>query len=104
LVDATYEPVNTPGISNLERDDIIQRDYPLLRADLANLLPERSTPLVLIKKNVCQILEPKLHKDGFNVLNRGNSVYFPSNGRQPDFHRQFRTILKSSGITIYGQN
>jgi hypothetical protein len=44
LVDATYEPVNTPGISNRDRDDIIQRDYPLLRADLEGLLFDRSTP------------------------------------------------------------
>jgi hypothetical protein len=48
---------------------IIIRDYPLLRDDLASLLSDQSVPLVLIKKNVCRILQPKLVEDGFNVLN-----------------------------------
>jgi hypothetical protein len=30
--------------------------------------------------------------DGFNVLNNGRVVYFPSHGRQRDFDRQFREI------------
>jgi hypothetical protein len=50
-------------------------------------------PLVLIKANVCKLLEPKLNEDGFNVLNKGRIVYFPANGRQRDFDRQFREIL-----------
>ncbi|MGA8294045.1 MAG: hypothetical protein WB820_16445, partial [Rhodoplanes sp.] len=54
---------------------VIERDYPLLRADLATLTPDRSSPLILIKKNVCQILEPKLVQDGFNVLNDGRVIY-----------------------------
>jgi hypothetical protein len=38
--------------------------YPLLRDDLASLTPDRSIPVVLIKANVCRILEPLLSKDG----------------------------------------
>jgi hypothetical protein len=94
LVDATYEPVNKPGS---RRDKVIERDYPLLRTDLVNLMSDRSVPLVLIKENVCRILEPKLRDDGFNVLNCGRVVYFPATGRQSDFHRQFRTVLESAG-------
>ena len=62
LVDATYEPVNK--LSRLGRDRVIERDYPLLRDDLEGLSPDRSTPLVLIKANVCRTLAPKLEQDG----------------------------------------
>jgi hypothetical protein len=54
--------------------------------------------LVLIKANICRILEPKLREDGFKVLNRGGVIYFPAAGRQPNFHQQFGAILvKLSG-------
>jgi hypothetical protein len=66
LVDATYEPVNKAHSSSRYR--VIERDYPLLRDDLATLMANRSIPIVLIKENVCRILRPKLVRDGFNVL------------------------------------
>jgi hypothetical protein len=94
LVDATYEPVNARNGS--DRDDVIARDYPLLRDDLDGLSPDRSAPLVLIKANVCRLLESRLVNDRYNVLNRGRVVYFPSSGRQTEFHQQFRSILKSA--------
>jgi len=93
LVDATYEPVDK--VTRSRRDRIIDRDYPLLREDLAALMSDRSTPLILIKENVCRILEPKLAHDKFNVLNRGRVIYFPASGRQSDFFRQFGAILES---------
>jgi hypothetical protein len=92
LVDATYEPVNGPASG---RDTVIERDYALLRKDLAALTPDRSTPLILIKSNVRRILEPKLVAEGFNVLNRGQAVYFPSHSWQPMFHKQFSEIRGS---------
>jgi hypothetical protein len=93
LVDATYEPVNArdkPG-----RDLVIVRDYQELCGDLKRLLATRwnGVPLALIKANVCKLLEPKLKEDRFNVLNKGRIVYFPSNGRQRDFDRQFHEIV-----------
>jgi hypothetical protein len=96
LVDATYEPVN--ALTNEQRDMVIARDYRLLRDDLAALIVDRSTPLVLIKANVCRILEPMLTQDGYNVLNSGRVIYFPSSGRQNDFRHQFGAILKSAGL------
>jgi hypothetical protein len=63
--------------------------------DLASLLPDRSAPLILIKENVCRLLEARLREDGFNVLNSGRVIYFPSHGRQKDFHRQFAAVLES---------
>ncbi len=99
LVDATYKQVDKLAKDDaLDRDEIILRDYPLLVHDLTRLTRNRSTPLVLIKANVCRALEPKLRSDGFNVINNGSPIYFPSNGRQPDFERQFAATLMSAGI------
>jgi hypothetical protein len=91
LVDATYEPVNK--LTDAGRNGIIQRDYGLLREDLTTLMPDRRTPLTLIKTNVCRILEPKLVADGFNVLNRGRAIPFPSSGQQNAFSRIFATVV-----------
>ena len=88
LVDATYQPVNALDASG--RDAAIVRDYPLPRDDLRALAPER---VVLIKANVCLLLESKLIADGFHVINAGRAIYFPSHGRQRDFHRQFADIV-----------
>jgi hypothetical protein len=63
---------------------MVIRDYHLLRDDLAALLPDRSIPIALVKENVCRLLERRLMEDGFNVLNHGRVVYFPSTGRQKD--------------------
>jgi len=93
LVDATYEPVNVQGI---DRDGLIIRDYELLRDDLAAMLQDRSVPVVLMKANVCRLLEPRLIQDGFNVLNRGRTVYFPSTGNQKKFQHQFGEIINDA--------
>jgi hypothetical protein len=98
LVDATYEPVDRETDS--VRDAIIKRDYELFCCDLRSLTPDRSARLVLIKKNVCQILEPMLHRDKFKVLNRGTVIPFPSNGWQnprtdgrKSFSEQFAAVV-----------
>jgi hypothetical protein len=96
LIDATYEPVNT--YKKWERDAAIGRDYPLLRDELVGLSPSRSIPIILIKENVCRVLEPKLLTDGFSVINRGNVVYFPSHSRQRQFHEKFGRILRFHGM------
>jgi len=94
LVDATYEPVNSYG--SKQRDAVISRDYEQLREDLFCLSPERTAPIILIKANVCRLLEPRLIADGFNVLNCGRPVYFPSTGQQGKFREQFGAILRPS--------
>jgi hypothetical protein len=84
-------------LDDRDADRVIIRDYHLLRDNLAALLPDRWSPIILMKANVCRLLEPKLAEDGFNnVLNHGRVVYFPNNGRQKDFQRQFSAILKSA--------
>jgi hypothetical protein len=95
LVDATYVPVDKLAKdAGHDRDDVIVRDYPLLCEDLASLTPDRSsTPIVLIKSNVCRILGPLLTRDGFQVLNNGNAIYFPSHGNQTKFKSQFAAVV-----------
>jgi hypothetical protein len=93
LVDATYEHVDRlTKESELDRDEVIVRDYEFLVADLERLMAGRSVPVILIKANVCRVLEPLLSDRGFKVLNAGASVYFPSNGRQTDFKKQFSVV------------
>ena len=91
--DATYEPVK--ALTERERNKVIKRDYDELCGDLKRLLGTcwRKVPLVLIKANVCRLLDKRLKGDGFNVLNEGRLVYFPSHGHQPHFDRQFREIV-----------
>jgi hypothetical protein len=96
LIDATYEPVNT--LSRSSRNRVINRDYELLRDDLATLMPNRQSPIVLMKANVCRKLESGLAKDGFNVLNAGRILCFPSTGWQKKFQQEFSAVLKSAGL------
>lgn len=91
LIDATYQPVD----KRKDRNDIIERDYFKLRHDRSSLLQDRSTPVILIKANVCQILGRKLLKDGFNVLNNDNDpVPFPSHSHQIRFGKMFGALLR----------
>ncbi len=96
LVDATYQPVNL--LSARDRDRVILEDYPQLVADLRRLAAANGAPLVLIKANVCTLLEDRLLGDGLTVLNEGRKVYFPSTGNQTKFHEQFQVILAGTGL------
>ncbi len=94
LVDATYRPVN----NDKRRDFVVGRDYSEFCSDLKRLLSSRwnEIPLVLIKANVCRLLEPELKADGFKVLNKGCMVPFPSHGHQNNFAVKFREIVGPS--------
>jgi hypothetical protein len=103
LVDATYKPINKRSDAKRsmpisKRNEVINQDYDKLRSDLDSLISNRSTPLILLKANVCRTLQPRLVEDGFNVLNRERAVYFPSNSRQKEFHKQFGEIVKAVRI------
>jgi hypothetical protein len=93
LIDATYDQID--GRSENERKRVILRDYGILCDDLTQLLGVRwrDVPLILIKKNVCEILSPMLKETGFNVLNKGCTIPFPSTGNQRRFCEKFREIL-----------
>jgi hypothetical protein len=92
LVDATYQPVN--ALDAAGRDAVIVRDYPLLREDLKALAPER---VVLIKKNVCVLLEPRLVADGFRVINEGRAIFPAMAGRATSIDNSRRSRCPSDG-------
>ena len=93
LVDATYVPVNK-SFSPKERDAKILENYPLLLKDLNNLLPNKTTRILLIKANVCRLLDARLQSDGYNVINQGKIVPFPAFGNQGKFRKVVTELLK----------
>jgi len=53
------------------------------------------TKLILVKANVCRLLDSKLTGAGFTVLNHGKSIPFPSTGPQRKFRDAVRLVLGS---------
>ena len=96
LIDATYKPVNHAHLSKRARNQLILDDFPLLLEDLRHHM-QSATQLVLVKANVCELLEPMLAGNGFTVLNRGKKVPFPSTGNQNKFRDTVRPML---GLTV----
>jgi hypothetical protein len=96
LVDATYEPVD--DYTDRKKALVIVRDYPHLLADLTILSTDQSVAVVLIKVNVCRLLENRLSKDGFDVINRGKEIPFPSNGQQGRFRAAFSDVVRRAGL------
>ncbi len=43
--------------------------------------------------NVCELLEARLKEAGFNVLNHGTRIPFPSAGQQNKFRERVRQVL-----------
>ena len=96
LFDATYEPVDK-GLTPKRREEVILRDYPKLRKDLLDLTPNKEVPLLLIKANVCRLLDGRLCADGFKTVNAGVVVPFPSSGQQKKFKIAIAPLIKSLG-------
>ncbi|MDA3918993.1 MAG: hypothetical protein PF690_18775 [Deltaproteobacteria bacterium] len=91
LVDATYKPINK--LKGVERNNTILSDFDNLVADLENSTPEKQSGLILVKANICRLLENELQQKGFNVLNQGAVIPFPSTGQQKRFQTEFQKIL-----------
>ncbi|MFH0796971.1 MAG: hypothetical protein V2A65_07955 [Candidatus Omnitrophota bacterium] len=98
IVDAIYMPVN--GMKKKERNNRIIGKYKVLLQDLNALIPGKRTPLILVKANICRLLEKRLKKDGFTVANEGIVVYFPSGRQQGKFRKQIASVLNKSGIKV----
>jgi hypothetical protein len=98
LVDATYSPVNYRHLSPQERDALILKDLPLLEADLREH-GRLDTRLVLVKANVCDLLESRLTSRGLSALNRGKRLPFPSTGQQGKFRTMIREVLEGKRRT-----
>jgi hypothetical protein len=92
LIDATYKPVNHPHLSKKARNALILDDFALLVEELRKHT-EPETGVVLVKVNVCELLEQKLIDGGFKVLNHGRKIPFPSTGQQKKFREAVRQVL-----------
>ena len=93
LLDATYTPVD--GMSPVERDRVITCDLESLCGQLDEVDPAKRVPILLVKVNVCKLLELPLVKRGHTVMNNGRAVEFPSTGNQGKFRTSVAEIFKS---------
>jgi len=99
LVDSTYRPVNK--MKNKERNTTILSDLTNLICDLESINGKESQ-LILIKANICRLLEDKLKLKGFRVLNEGIVVPFPSSGQQKRFQTEIAKILNKYNSPTIG--
>jgi hypothetical protein len=91
LVDPIYTPVDK--LPEAEADRLIAANYENFMKDLQTLMAGRNVPLILVKKNICRLLEPRLTADGFTVLNHGTIIPFPMHYRAAEFERKVRDLL-----------
>ena len=93
LVNATYRPVN--HLKNVKvRNEAILSDLPELLHDLNRTIGKQRVKIVLVKANICRLLEEPLKSAGFNVINNGTIVPFPSHNHQANFHKSIKKILE----------
>lgn len=93
LVDATYTPVN--HLTAKKRNSVILQDFEKLATELKNLNEKSTIELILVKANICRLLEPKLTELGFNVRNNGTIIPFPSTGQQTRFFTEARKVIST---------
>jgi len=91
LVDATYEPVNM--LKGKIRDNTILMNFGNLAKDLKKLGDPQQIDFILIKANVCRLLESRLLSEGINVINKGVIIPFPSSGQQRKFFEKIRKVF-----------
>lgn len=91
IVDATYEPVNK--LKNKERNDKILENFEYLVKVLIKLGDPKKINTILIKSNICRLLENKLLHLGYKVLNNGIIIPFPSTGQQKKFMTEALKVL-----------
>ena len=99
LLDSSYVPINDIK-SNSKRNTVIRDSFPTLLSELEDYSRTKKVPIILIKSNVCRVLEPLLRDQRYNVLNQGVCVPFPSHGHQSCFQGAMRMILKTSRILL----
>jgi len=97
IVDPVYFPVNK--LPEKEADRLILDNVPNLIEDLHSLGADRA-PIVLVKKNICQLLEMPLKEAGFRVLNEGQSIPFPMHYHLPAFSQIVSELVTKSGIPL----
>jgi hypothetical protein len=91
LVNATYKQVNK--LKGKIRDYTILSDYNRLLYDLVNMCQEKNVPIILVKANICRMFDERLTERGFNILNKGVVIPFPSHGQQKKFYLNMSKVL-----------
>lgn len=94
LVNPIYEPVNK--LPDHVANRLILANYNNFIQDLLELGADKAR-LILVKKNICQLLETPLLADGFNVLNQGVTVPFPLHYHLNSFTSEVQRMLAEAG-------
>jgi len=88
LIDACEYPIDKE--SNKDRDYLIEKEHQHLISRLKKLA-DTKTKIILIKKNVYNILFERLRNEGYNVINTEH-LDFPSHGNQKKFKEKLRKL------------
>jgi len=99
LVDATYKPLNHIR-NNKKRNEAILFDLPELILDLKTTIRNQRVKIVLVKANICRMLEAPLKAIGMNVINEGAVIPFPSSGNQNKFHQAIQKVFARNKIKL----
>ena len=86
LIDACDYPIN----QHKDRDNFINNDFPKLVQKIKTLIDD--TKIILIKKNIFELLSGRLKSQGFNVIN-AEHLDFPSCGNQLKFKNKLKRLL-----------
>lgn len=93
IVDATYEPVNK--LKGIKREKKILENFENLVEDLKKLGNPKQINIILVKANICRLLEIRLISMGFKVLNHGSIIPFPSTGHQKKFYTEVGKVIEN---------
>jgi hypothetical protein len=91
LINPIYTPVNK--LSDKEADKLILSNYENFKNDLRSIIGDKQIPIILVKSNICRLLEKPLLEDGFNVVNNGVLVPFPLHYHMGTFTERVRKLL-----------
>jgi len=94
LVNPIYTPINK--IPDKKADEMILENYPNFVDDLKGIMKNNlKTPIILVKSNICKILEGKMLNNGFNVINKGAMIPFPMHYHFKDFSEKIKILLNA---------
>lgn len=102
LLDATYTPVNK--LPDERRKATILGDFPLLLSDLEGYGVNKKTPIILMKKNVCELLQPKFRTEGYNIIGCVDYPYWQTEPNNHKVAKQIQAILKQENLSPASNN
>jgi hypothetical protein len=88
LIDACEYPID----QQRNRDFFIEKEFPKLVNRIRKLI-RKNTKIMLIKKNIFELLSEPLKNKGFNVINT-EYLDFPSCGNQTKFKEKLTRLLR----------